>query len=177
MESEELAKEIQIDYKFAFMHDALMVMREILEAGKEIFIFTSKPAPKLREQLSSTLGKDIGEVRWGNKGDPTTFKIIYELEMYLGNRLFSHTADKLPELIAARKSGLFHQMGLIYVNRNDSNLEDVVKKAGVEMYVNDLRDVGYIPPCFPLGPFAEGLKRIQITKHSGIPIISRTFFL
>ena len=39
-------------------------------------------------------------------------------------------ADELPELVAARKSGLFTRQGLIYVNRNDSNLEEGVREEG-----------------------------------------------
>jgi len=143
LEGEEPANDIQIDYTTAFMKDALMVMKRILDAGEGILIFTSKPVSTLGEQLSATIGKKIGEVRWGNKGDPATFRSVYDLEKGLGNRLVSHTADELPELVAAKESGLFPLNGLIYVNRNESNSEDQVRKAGIEKYVNDLRDVEY----------------------------------
>ena len=139
----ELDEQIRQDYALAFMQDALVVMRQIIEAGEGVLIFTSKPAPGLREQLASRLGKNIGEVRWGNKGNPATFRSVYDLEKKLGNQLVSHTADELPELLAARKSRLFPSQGLIYVNRNESNSEDEVRKAGIDRYINDLRDVEY----------------------------------
>lgn len=138
-----LDEQIQHDYALVFMQDALEVIRQILEKGEGVLIFTSKPAPGLREQLAARLGRNIGEVRWGNKGDPATFKSLYDLEKKLGNQLVSHTADELPELLAAKKSRLFPIEGLIYVNRNESNSEDAVRKAGIERYVNDLRDVEY----------------------------------
>ena len=143
LEGQEWVMEVQTQFKSAFMPDALMVMDEILKAGARVLIFTSKPAPGLREQLASTLGRDIGEVRWGNKGDPEIFKNVYDLETKLGNRIVSHTADELPELVAASKSGLFPTEGLIYINRNESNSEEDVKKAGIGRYVNDLREVKY----------------------------------
>lgn len=143
LEGQEWVMEVQTQFKSAFMPDALTVMDEILKAGAGVLIFTSKPAPGLREQLASTLGREIGEVRWGNKGDPAVFKTVYDLEMKLGNRIVSHTADELPELVAASKSGLFPSKGLIYINRNQSNSEEDVKKAGIAWYVNDLREVKY----------------------------------
>jgi hypothetical protein len=143
LEGEKLANDIQIDYTLAFMQDALIVMGEILETGEGVLIFTSKPAPDLGEQLGATLGRNIGEVRWGNKGDPAIFRSMYELEKGLGNHLVSHTADELPELVAAKESGLFPPNSLIYINRNESNSENEVRKAGIGRYVNDLRNIEY----------------------------------
>ena len=137
-------KDVEKDFARAFMQDTLKVMEDILEAGEGVIIFTSKPAPGLREQLSSTLGRTIGEVRVGDKGDPGTFKSVYELERQQGNRLISHTADELPELVAANKSGLFPSRNLVYVNRNESNSKEKVQKAGIDWYVEDLRDVDYL---------------------------------
>lgn len=149
LEGKDWFREIQMDYTVAFMQDALEVMGEILAAGEGVIIFTSKPAPHLREQLASTLGRDVGDVRWGGKGDPGAFQSVYDLEIRLGNRLVSHTADELPELVAAVKSGLFAPEGLIYVNRNESNSEDDVGEVGIERYVNDLREVKYTALCSP----------------------------
>ena len=141
---EELAEAIGNQYGFAFMHDALTVMKEILEAGEGVLVFTSRPAPGLREQLAARLGRDAGEIKWGNKVDPAIFQAVYDLEKGLGHALVSHTADELDELVAARESGLFSPNGLIYVNRNQSHSEKEVRKAGIEWYVSDLRQVEYL---------------------------------
>ncbi|MBL7211833.1 MAG: hypothetical protein ISS61_05590 [Desulfobacteraceae bacterium] len=138
-----LANGIRPYYASAFMKDALDAMREILDADEGVMIFTSKPASGLREQLAACLGERMGEIRWGNKSDPDAFREVYEQETQLGNRMVTHTADELPELIAARKSGLFHPNGLIHINRNDSNSEDTVALEGIHCYVDDLRDVKY----------------------------------
>ena len=58
--------------------------------------------------------------------------------------MVSHTADELDELIVARESGLFSPNGLIYVNRNQSHSENEVRKAGIEWFVSDLRQVEYL---------------------------------
>ena len=138
-----LADEIQRYYASAFAQDALYVMREILEAGEGLMIFTSEPAEGLVDQLAASLGERIGEVRYGDKTDPASFRAVYEEERRLGNIVVTHTADELPELIAARESGLFQPGGLIYVNRDDSNSEEKVRSRGIDCYVDDLRDVKY----------------------------------
>jgi hypothetical protein len=138
-----LDDEIKHYYPSALMEDALYVFGEILDAGGGIVIFTSEPAPGFKEQFPSGLRERIGEIRHANKSDPVSFKEIYARERGLGHIVVSHTADELPELIAARKSGLFRQAGLIYVNRNDSNSEEEVRGEGIGQYVNDLRNVDY----------------------------------
>lgn len=137
------SNEHQLCYDSCFIQDALEVIKEILEAGEGAIIFTSEPAPGLREQLVPKIGKRIGVVRHGNKTDPGSFKAVYDLERRFGNIIITHTADELPELIAARKSGLFQPGALIYVNRNDSNSEKMVESEGIHRYVNDLRNVKY----------------------------------
>ncbi len=138
-----LSNEHQIYYDSCFIQDALEVIKEILEAGEGAIIFTSEPAPGLREQLVPKIGERIGVVRHGNKIDPGSFRAVYDLERQLGNIVITHTADELPELIAARKSGLFHENALVYVNRNNSNSKDRVTEEGIHCYVNDLREVEY----------------------------------
>jgi hypothetical protein len=138
-----LDEEIRHYYASALMEDALYVFGEILDAGGGIVIFTSEPAPRFREQLPPGLRERIGEIRHANKSDPASFKEMYARERGLGHIVVSHTADELPELIAAKKSGLFQQAGLIYVNRNDSNSEEKVRGEGIGHYVDDLRDVNY----------------------------------
>jgi hypothetical protein len=137
------SNEHQLCYDSCFIQDALEVIKEILEAGEGAIIFTSEPAPGLREQLVPKIGERIGVVRHGNKTDPGSFKAVYDLERRFGNIIITHTADELPELIAARKSGLFQPGALIYVNRNDSNSEKMVESEGIHCYVNDLRNVKY----------------------------------
>jgi len=138
-----LAHGIRPDYASAFMKDALCAMRKILDAGQKLMVFTSKPAPELREQLASSLGEKMMDIRWGNKSNPNSFREVFEKETRLGNRVVTHTADELPELIAARKSGLFHENALVYVNRNNSNSKDRVTGEDIHCYVDDLRDVKY----------------------------------
>ena len=58
--------------------------------------------------------------------------------------MISHTADELPELVAANKSGLFPSRNLVYVNRNESNSKEKVQNAGIDWYVEDVRDVDYL---------------------------------
>jgi hypothetical protein len=138
-----LDDEIRHYYASALMEDALCVFDEILDAGGGIVIFTSEPAPSFKEQLPTGLRERIGEIRHANKSNPASFIEIYARERSLGHIVVSHTADELPELIAARKSGLFHEAGLIYVNRNDSNPEEKVRGEGIGHYVDDLRTVDY----------------------------------
>ncbi len=141
-----LRNKIQPYYASCLFQDALDVMKEVIEGGEGVVIFTSEPAPGLREQLAPKIGERIGEIRYGNKADPASFRAVYELESRLGNRIVTHTADELPELVAARKSGLFQPGGLIYINRNDIDSEDEVKTKGIDCYVNDLREVRYTTP-------------------------------
>ncbi len=138
-----LAHGIRPHYASAFMKDALCAMRKILDAGQKLMIFTSKPAPELGEQLAASHGEKMVEIRWGDKSNPHSFKEVCQKETRLGNRVVTHTADELPELMAARKSGLFHENGLIYVNRNNCNSKDRVTEEGIHCYVDDLRDVKY----------------------------------
>ena len=69
---------------------------------------------------------------------------MHDRQLKHGNHIVSHTADELPELVAAKKSGLFHPDGLIYINRNDSNSSEQVKSEGIIRYVDDLRTVNYV---------------------------------
>ena len=132
------------DYTTAFLPDALIVIRKIIEAGEKIMVLTSKPADGLGLQLSSCLGRCVDDIRFADKNDPTAFLDLITLQQRLCKFWISHTADELPELIAAKKSGLFHPPGLIYVNRNDSNALIDVKDKGICRYTSDLRDIGYL---------------------------------
>jgi hypothetical protein len=57
----------------------------------------------------------------------------------MSGRVVTHTADELPELLAARR----HVPKLIYVNRNNSNARELVLRQGIQMYVENLREVPY----------------------------------
>ena len=131
------------DYTSAFIDDALKVMTDIFTAEEDVMIYTSKPASGLAQQLGGVLGKKIADVCFSHKHHPDAFKAVYQQQLGRGRRMVSHTADELPELIAAKKSGLFHPKGLIYINRNHSNSSEQVKKEGITRYVDDLRTVEY----------------------------------
>jgi len=132
------------DYTTAFFSDAIIVMREIIEAGEKVMVFTSKPAEGLETQLSSCLGHRVDNIRFADKNDSVAFLDLFTLQQRFGMRWISHTADELPELIAAKNSNLFHPSALIYVNRNGSNSVNDVQNKGICRYTNDLRDIEYL---------------------------------
>jgi len=130
-------------YADGFQEDGLYVLREILDAGEGVIILSSKEAPKLRTALPEDIGSRLGTIYGKNKSKPESFKEVYDAEQALKRMLVTHTADELPELVAARKSGLFQSGALIYINRNDSNSEAAVREEGIDKYINDLKNVGY----------------------------------
>ncbi len=135
---------LPINYDGVFQEDGLYVMDEILNAGEGVIVLTSKPASWLKENLPSELGERVGEVYHGDKSDPNTFIEVIGNESAQGRHVISHTADELPELIAALGTGLFDERGLIYINRNNSNTPEQVLSRGITRYVNNLKDVGYL---------------------------------
>lgn len=144
MDAPTFARGILPEYAAAFFPDTLAAMKAILEAGEKVMVFTSKPAEGLVPQLSAALGNRVDDLRYADKNSPEAFKELYDRQRSDGSCWISHTADELPELIAARKSGLFSPYGLIYVNRNNSNSHEDVQKWGICRYVNDLRDIDYL---------------------------------
>ncbi|SRR3989344_2643464 len=137
--------ELLPDYKVTFQEDGLYVMREILEAGEGVIVFSSKTPAWLRENLPEDIGARIGEMYGDRKHRPEAFQKVYSAEGALGRRVITHTADELPELEAAVASGLFagDNGRLIFANRNDSVNISQALDAGVNIYVDNLRDVGY----------------------------------
>jgi hypothetical protein len=144
MDAPTFAHGILPDYATAFFPDAVAVMKAILDTGEKVMVFTSKPAEGLVEQLSGAVGHRIDDIRYADKNRPDAFRELFHQQQREGNRWISHTADELPELIAARKTGLFSPPGLIYINRNNSNSREDVQKHGICRYVNDLREIGYL---------------------------------
>jgi len=134
---------LDVSYNGTFQEDGLYVMQEILDAGEGVIVFSSKPAPWLKENLPREISDRVGDVYADKKTDPEAFRRVFDSESRRNRRVISHTADELPELEAAVKSELFVKQGLIYVNRNDSNPPEAVHSKGIGVYVNDLRDVGY----------------------------------
>jgi phosphoglycolate phosphatase-like HAD superfamily hydrolase len=143
MDAPTFAHGILPDYATAFFQDAVAVIKAILDAGEKVMVFTSKPAEGLVEQLSVAVGHRMDYIHYADKNRPDAFRELYYQQRQEGNCWISHTADELPELIAARKTGLFSPSGLIYVNRNNSNSKEDVREHGIGIYVNDLRDIGY----------------------------------
>jgi len=134
---------VAIDYTGVFYDDSLTTMRSILDAGEGVIVFSSKPAPWLKQNISPDLAERIGEIYAGAKNKPEAFRTVVEQERAINRYPVSHTADELPELKAALQSGLFSPSGLIYINRNDSNSEQTVNDAGIKIYVPTLADIRY----------------------------------
>ena len=135
--------DIPIDYTGVFYDDALSTIRTILDAGEGVIVFSSKPAPWLKPNLTPDLAERIGEVYGDAKNKPEAFQRVVANENAKMRYPVSHTADELPELVAALKSGRFSQSGLVYVNRNDSNTEAKVNEAGIKVYAPTLSAINY----------------------------------
>lgn len=135
------AQGVEMKFSDFLQEDGLYVMGEILDAGEQVIIFTSKPWDK--NNLPESIASRMGEVYHGGKTNPEEFRRVCSTEASHRRHLVSHTADELPELIGAIESNQFHKEGLIYVARNESNTEAQVRDAGIERFVTDLRDVHY----------------------------------
>ena len=137
--------ELRPDYKATFQDDGLYVLRQILDAGEGIIVFSSKTPDWLRENLPEDIGTRVGHMYGDRKHLPEAFQRVYDAEQALGRQVVTHTADELPELQAAVASGLFegNKGKLVFVNRNDSIRKDQALGAGIDLYVGDLREVGY----------------------------------
>jgi hypothetical protein len=142
-----LAAKIDIPYADGFYDDALATMRTIFEAKEGVVIFSSKPADWLKANLPEDIAGRLGEIHAGTKAKPEAFRKVYESEKDNGRLVVSHTADELPELIAALESKLFDPDNIVYVNRNNSNSEDTVNRAGIEKYVGYLTSINYTGMC------------------------------
>ncbi|NQU98805.1 hypothetical protein HQ533_05020 [Candidatus Woesearchaeota archaeon] len=135
------ANGISKDFGVALQEDGLYVLREILDAGEKAIIFSSKPWDKYH--LPEDIADRMGDVYDGGKTNPAEFVRVYNTEKGLGRMVVTHTADELPELIAATKTELFKSQGLIYVDRNQSNTREQVLTAGIGQFVTDLKQVDY----------------------------------
>ena len=142
-----LAAKTDIPYADGFYDDALATMRTIFEAKEGVVIFSSKPADWLKANLPEDIAARLGEIYAGTKAKPEAFRKVYGSEKEKGRLVVSHTADELPELIAALQSKLFNPDNIVYVNRNNSNSEDVVNRAGIGSYVGHLTSVNYTGMC------------------------------
>jgi hypothetical protein len=130
---------IELDYKRALLEDAVYAARRILDANERLVIFSSRDAPWLKASLPGDIADRMGDIYADDKSEPAAFERLMAREAAMSGRVVSHTADELPELLAARG----HIPYLIYVNRNDSNVKEVVLGQGIQMYVGSLRDVPY----------------------------------
>jgi hypothetical protein len=130
---------IELDYKGALLEDGVYAARQILDADERLIIFSSRDAPWLKTSLPGDIADRMGDIYADNKSEPAAFERLIAKEAAMSGRVVTHTADELPELLAARG----HVPNLIYVNRNNSNVEEVVLSQGIQMYVGNLRDVPY----------------------------------
>jgi hypothetical protein len=130
---------IEPDYKGALLEDGVYAVRQILDANERLIVFSSRDAPWLKTSLPGDIADRIGDIYADNKSEPAAFERLVAKESAKSGRIVTHTADELPELLAARG----HVPYLIYVNRNNSNPKEVVLSQGIRMYVENLRDVPY----------------------------------
>lgn len=130
---------IELDYKGALLDDAVYAARRILDANERLIIFSSRESPWLKPNLPGDIADRIGDIYGDDKSEPAAFERLIANEAAKSGRVVSHTADELPELLAARG----HIPNLIYVNRNNSNTREVVLNQGIQIYVETLRDVPY----------------------------------
>lgn len=130
---------IELDYKGALLEDGVYAARQILDANERLIVFSSRDAPWLKTSLPGDIADRIGDIYTDNKSEPAAFERLIAKEAALSGRVVTHTADELPELLAARG----HVPYLIYVNRNNSNAKELVLSQGIQMYVGNLRGVPY----------------------------------
>ena len=130
---------MELDYRGALLDDGVYAARQILDAKERLIVFSSREASWLRESLPEDIAGRIGAIYRDHKSEPSAFERLVAKEAAMSGRVVSHTADELPELLAARG----HILNLIYVNRNNSNPREFVLRQGIQMYVGSLRDVPY----------------------------------
>jgi hypothetical protein len=130
---------IELDYKGALLEDGVYAARQILDAEERLIIFSSRDAPWLKTSLPGDIAERMGDIYADNKSEPAAFERLIAKEAAKSGRIVTHTADELPELVAARG----HVPNLIYVNRNNSNVKEFVLSQGIQMYVETLREVPY----------------------------------
>lgn len=130
---------MELDYKGALLDDGVYAARQILDANERLIVFSSREAPWLKASLPEDIAGRIGAIYRDNKSEPAAFERLVSKEAARSGRVVSHTADELPELLAARG----YVPNLIYVNRNNSNPKEFVVSQGIRMYVGSLRDVPY----------------------------------
>ena len=136
--------DLQPDYRKAFQVDGFAAVREILDAGEHVLIFSSKVPKGFKEILPEDIAHRI-QLYEGVKVRPEAYEKLSQDELKFGHRLVSHTADELPELEAAVKSGIFsnNQGRLVFIKRNEQVSDAAARSAGIDFYVSDLKMVGY----------------------------------
>ena len=130
---------IELDYKGVLLEDGIDAASQILDANERLIIFSSRDAPWLKTSLPEDIGERMGAIYADDKTRSVAFKRLIAKEAAMSGRVVTHTADELPELLAARR----YIPNLIYVNRNNSNARERVLRQGIQMYVENLREVPY----------------------------------
>jgi hypothetical protein len=139
-----------VDYRAGFNQDCIDAIAQILDAGERVIIYTTKPSPWVKANLPENVAARMGEVYStgpeGKTSQDFARVIMAEYGTLVDGRcgqVVSHTADQLPELVAALETGMFHKQGLVYVARDDSNTELAVRSAGIGRFVRSLGEVSY----------------------------------
>ena len=140
------------DFSTTYQLDGLQAMREIIDAGERVSIFSTMPVEGTIENLPEDIRERLVGVIYANdletansKSEASAYHEINDMLAGRKMRMVSHTADELPELEAAVQSGLFagNQGLTVFVNRNDQVSPDLAKGKGIDLYVNDLGTIPY----------------------------------
>lgn len=137
------ASEPKLDsYENCFYQDALDAMRDILNSGELVAVYSNDIRPWVKREMPRDIAERVTAFYEAGPNGKTSedFQRIFELSQ---RRIVSHTADQLQELEAALKSGILDGNHLVYVDRNGQLSEAKVKEAGIMNYVSDLRKVDY----------------------------------
>lgn len=119
-----LNKGAVVDSSKALYEDTLQTLVGILDQDQQVAILGSQnfDTSNLPQEISRRM---LGSYA-GPKNNPDTFRKLVNL-MGESHRLVSHSEDGLIELKAAADSGL-RRKNLIYVARDNSNIEDALKE-------------------------------------------------
>ncbi|OGY49374.1 MAG: hypothetical protein A3D39_03500 [Candidatus Buchananbacteria bacterium RIFCSPHIGHO2_02_FULL_39_17] len=137
--------DLKVNYQQAMYQDCLQTMDQLLNCNERVMLFSSLDAEWIKKELPSEIASRLTATYGQPKIKPEAWQQVEQIEFAKGNYLVSHTADELPELEAAIASGIFtqHNGRLIFVNRNNQITPAQARNAGIEYYVNDLREVPY----------------------------------
>jgi len=135
-----------------FYDDGIEALEGIMTAGQQAIVFNTSLDPQVAVDLPNGMGKRMRFYASNvlkttdSKGDPQSFREVYDREQALGGRVISHSADELPELVAAMQSELFEKGALVFVNRKGKVTPEDIRVAGLEQYVQHVTDLREAQP-------------------------------